>query len=101
MNLLDEPQLADARRQLGLDATYEAFFLAIEADIVHGDLNEALDTMAADIGSMWASDAMEAIAPCIGRVRLPRGFMVVGLAPAAGGEPIYGVCDFSAYYSGE
>jgi hypothetical protein len=87
-----------AAKQLKLEGNYTIFLMSVDADYVDGDINELIDEF-----DSYASvhEVTEAAKNMIRTVKLPEGFMLVGMCPVGfEGQNFYGIVDFSALEAG-
>ena len=86
----------EAARQLGLqEGDHTIFMMSCEVDCVE-DIEE-VEAEFADQGHVLADEVIAAVQARIQPVRLPKGWVLVGMAPlGADGPKRYGIVDLSA-----
>ena len=85
-----------AAKQLYVPNSHEIFFVSRELDFVQEEYEDALRDMCSETGYMSGDDAIEVVQEHIKPVPLPADFCFVGMQPQGGGEPKYGLVDFSS-----
>ncbi|MDD5370674.1 MAG: hypothetical protein PHQ40_16450 [Anaerolineaceae bacterium] len=89
-NIWGEQTTKEAARQLGLDESYTIVMMSMEIEYVE-DARSVIDEFEED-GFCCAKDVVEAIEDRIISVQLPKGLVLVGMAPRGEAAPrTYGI----------
>lgn len=87
-----------AAKQLGLDDNHTVFMMSSEADFVD-DLEELVEALDAEGQSLLSPhEVVGKVDEYVHRVKLPGGFMMVGMCPVGAQAPkTYGVVDLKSF----
>jgi hypothetical protein len=91
-----QAQDQEAARQLGLQGDHTIFVMSYEVDYID-DLRVIAEEMK-PLGFVDPMDVIESIEVRQVHVKLPKGLVLVGMAPVGSDSPeTYGIVDFSAF----
>lgn len=78
-----------AAKQLGLEEGHEVFFGTIIIDFIDDEFEEMIDD-----GFFGRNQIEGMIAECTHEIRLPKGFMLVGMMKPGSDKKTYGIVNF-------